>query len=96
LLTVRREGDALKITWTKSTAPIRAAMPMDYDVDINLTDGRKLLDVIGKTKDEVVVPDVPTDVGAQVTVAAVRSDDTQGRSHVVTLAPSATAASSKK
>ena len=96
LLAVRREGDAVKISWRKSAAAIRAAMPMDYDVDINLTDGRKLLDVIGKTKDEVVVPGVPTDVGAQVTVAAVRSDDTQGRTRVVTLAPGATEASSHK
>ena len=95
-LTVRREGDALKITWRKSTGAIRAAMPMDYDVDVNLTDGRKLLEVIGKTKDEVIVPDVPTGVGAEVRVAAIRNDDTQGRTRLLTLAPAAIEASSHK
>ena len=92
-LTVRREGDAVKISWGASAAAIRAAMPMDYDVDINLMDGRKLLDVIGKTKHEVTVPDVSTDVGAQVRVAAVRSDDNQGRTRVVTLTAGAKEAS---
>jgi hypothetical protein len=94
-LTVRREGDALKISWDKSKAAIRAAMPMDYDVDINLTDGRKLLDVIGKTKDEVTVPNVPADDGARVAVAAVRNDDTQGHTRVVTLAAGAAQAASR-
>jgi hypothetical protein len=94
-LSVHREGDALKSTWAKSNAPIRAASPIDYDVDINLTDGRRLLDVIGKTKDQVIVPNVATDVGAQVRVAAVRGDDTQGRTRVATLAPSAAAASNR-
>ena len=92
-LTVRRQHGAIKISWRKSTAPIRAAMPMDYDVDINLTDGRRLLDVIGKTKHQVVVRGVPANVGVQVRVAAVRSDDTQGRTRVVTLSAGATVAS---
>jgi hypothetical protein len=93
-VTVRREGDGLTISWAASSAAIRAAMPMDYDVVVNLTDGRQLLDVIGKTKLQVIVPNVPTGVGAEVHVAAVRTDDTQGRTRVVTLAPSATQASS--
>jgi hypothetical protein len=95
LLIVRRESGALKISWDKSKATIRAAMPMDYDVDIDLTDGRKLLDVIGRTKDQVVVPNVTPDVGASVRVAALRRDDTQGLTRVVKLAPGASEAASR-
>lgn len=92
-LRVRRAGGSIVISWRHSHASIRAATPIDYDVDINLSDGRKLLDVIGRTKDQVTVPDVPSAVGVQVRVAAVRGDDTQGRTRVVTLRPGATVAS---
>jgi hypothetical protein len=90
---VRREGAALKISWRGSHGAIRAARPMDYDVDINLSDGRKLLDILGKSKREVIVSNVPVDVGARVRVAAVRSDDTEGHSRAVSLAPGAQEAS---
>jgi hypothetical protein len=95
LLTVSREGGALTIGWRASHAAVRAAMPIDYDVDINLTDGRKLLDVIGKTKHEVIVPNVASDIGAHVRVAAARGDDTEGRARVVALAAGAKEAAAR-
>ena len=40
--TVRRLTDALSVSWAASHAQIRAAVPVDYDVEVTLTDGRRL------------------------------------------------------
>lgn len=60
---------------------------MVYDIDVNLSDGRKLLVVVRSFDHDATVADVSTDVQAKVTVAAVRSDETQGKQRTVTLKP---------
>ena len=70
-------------------------MPVDYNVDINLTDGRKLLDVVGRSHHQVTIPNVDPGVGAQIVVAPMRDDDTQGKARTITLAPGASAASAR-
>ena len=92
-ITVRRVGNTLHVAWRQSAAKIRAAMPVDYNVDINLTDGRELLDVVGRSHHEVTIPNVDRSIGVRIVVAPMRSDDTQGRARTVTLAPGAAAAS---
>jgi hypothetical protein len=42
----RRVPNGLSISWGNSHAKIRAAMPAAYDVDVNLSDGRRLLNVV--------------------------------------------------
>jgi hypothetical protein len=95
MVRVRRTGNALRISWRSSHAAISAAKPIDYDVDINLMDGRRLLDVMGKHAHQVIVRNVPAGDGARVRVAPVREDDTQGRTRVVALQPRARLAESR-
>jgi hypothetical protein len=82
---VDRVAGGLEIKWSDSTAPIRAARPIDYDVDVNLSDGRKLLYVLRAHDDSVAVPNVASNVGAHVVVSPVRSDDTLGKAQSLTI-----------
>ena len=91
-ITVRRVGNTLRIVWRRSAASTSAAMPVDYNVDVNLTDGRELLDVVGRSHDAVTIPNVGRRIGARIVVAPMRSDDTQGRARTIRLAPGAAAA----
>jgi hypothetical protein len=93
-LDVRRVRAGISVRFKPSKAPIRAAKPIDYNVDINLSDGRKLLDVLPSRDHEVIVRDVPASVAARITVAPMREDDSQGRMRTVELSPGAPAASS--
>jgi len=85
-LTVRREGETLRIGWTGSSTPDPLARPVAYDVDVNLSDGRKLLVVVGGNARTASVPAVEAQTSAAVAVAAVRSDDTQGGGDALALA----------
>lgn len=60
---------------------------MDYDVDVNLSDGRRLLDVTRRSVDHATVPNVGRGVRVTVRVAGVREDDTQGPIRTVILRP---------
>ncbi len=91
---VKRLPDALSISWAGSGAKIRAAMPVDYDVDVNLTDGRRLLFVLRRGMDHVTIPGVGTHVGARVMISPVREDETLGKTRAVTLTVAAAQASS--
>lgn len=93
-LVVDRVPDGITVGFKPSEAPTQVAEPMDYNVDVNLTNGRKLLDVLRRSDHKVTIHDIPATVQARVTVAAMRKDDTQGRMREVTLAPDATKASS--
>ena len=64
-----------------------------YNVDVNPTDGRRLLAVVGRGHHHVTIPNVDFAVGARVLVGPMRNDDTQGRTRAVTLRPRARAAS---
>jgi hypothetical protein len=86
-LIVRRADGAVDISWGASHAPEAAARPMVYDVDVNVSDGRKLLDVAVSSDHHATVPDVARDLRVIVHVAAVREDDTQGAMRTVTLEP---------
>jgi hypothetical protein len=85
-LAVRREGETLQIGWTGSSTPDPLAKPVAYDVDVNLSDGRKLLVVVGSNARTASVPAVEAQTSAAVAVAAVRSDDTQGAEDTLALA----------
>lgn len=86
-LIVRRADGAVHISWGASHAPEAAAKPMVYDVDVDVSDGRKLLDVMASSDHHVTVPDVAPDLRVTVHVAAVREDETQGAMRTVTLEP---------
>ncbi len=88
-LIVQRVADGITISFKPSHAPIAAAKPIDYNVDVNLTDGRELLDVLHSGDDKVTIPDIASTVGARVRVAAMREDDTQGNMRTVVLAAGA-------
>lgn len=92
---VHRVPGGLSVGWGASREQISVDRPVDYDVDVNLSDGRKLLLVLRKGDDHVTVPDVGPDVAADVKVSPVRDDDTLGKTREVTLTPGATAAASK-
>ena len=94
-LDVRRVADGISIGFKPSKAPIQAAKPIDYNVDMTLSDGRRLLDVLPSHDDKVIVRDVPATVEARVTVAPMRVDDTQGKTRSVKLSPGATEAASR-
>ncbi len=93
-LIVRRVPEGLRIGFAGSDPPVAVASPVDYDVDVNLSNGRKLLDVLRSRTHQATVTGVDADVGAKVTVSAVRSDDTLGKTRDVTLAPEANTAAS--
>jgi hypothetical protein len=84
---VERTPSGLRISWAPSHAPMAEARPMVYDIDVNLSDGRKLLVVVRSFDHDATIADVSADVQAKVTVAAVRSDETQGNERTVTLKP---------
>ncbi len=86
-LTLRRIGSSVTITWKGSTTADPDAKPMDYNVDINLSDGRELLDVTPNSDHAVTIANVDPQTSVQVSVAAVRQDDTEGRMRILTLAP---------
>jgi len=60
---------------------------MDYDVDVSLSDGRRLLDVTRGSVDHATIPNVGRSVRVSVRVAGVRDDDTQGPMRTVILKP---------
>ncbi len=93
-LIVRRVPEGLRIGFAGSDPPVAVARPVDYDVDVNLSNGRKLLDVLRSRTHQVTVTGVDADVGAKVAVSALRSDDTLGKTRDVTLAPEANTAAS--
>lgn len=86
-LVAQRVGSGIQISWSASRAPVRAALPTAYDVDVNISDGRRLLDVMSPSSYQVTIPNVAPGLQVKVAVAAVRSDDTQGTMHNITLAP---------
>jgi hypothetical protein len=86
-LTVRRVSNGIKISWGRSKAKIRAAMPVDYNVDVNLSDGRRVLRVVRSTRQQITLPNVGSNVGGRVMLAAMRNDDTQGKTRTVKFAP---------
>jgi hypothetical protein len=71
-LRIARRGSTATITWGRS----RGAY--DYDVDVYLSDGARLLDVAGSHERRVVLHDVPRNLGMRVVVAGVRSDAVPG------------------
>lgn len=93
-LTVRRVSNGITISWARSMAKIRAAMPVDYNVDVNLSDGRRLLSVVQSATHHVTIPNVGSTVSGSVVVAAMRSDQTQGKTRTVKFAPRRGATSS--
>jgi hypothetical protein len=86
-LIVQRVGRSVRITWGTSRAPIAAARPMVYDVDVNISDGRRLLDVTRRSVHHVTIPNVGRGLRVTVRVAGVREDDTQGPMRTVILRP---------
>ncbi|MBV9944567.1 MAG: hypothetical protein JO262_20755 [Solirubrobacterales bacterium] len=86
-LSVQRVGSNVTISWGASQAPVAAARPMDYDIDVNISDGRRLLDVARGFTHHVTIPNVDAGLGVTVRVAGVRDDDTQGAARTVILAP---------
>lgn len=71
-LQITRNGSDVTITWSPS------AGAYDYDVDVNLSDGSKVLDIQGSRDRRVVVHGIPPKLGVNVTVAGLESDDVQG------------------
>jgi hypothetical protein len=93
-LSVQRAGSTVTIHWAGSTAPERAAKAVAYNVGINLSDGRRILDVVPASGRSVTVPNVAPQTTARVSVSGMRNDDTQGRTRTVHLAAGARTASS--
>jgi hypothetical protein len=71
-LRITRQGTTVDITWDRS------AGADDYDVDITLSDGTKVVDVMGSKARHVVVNDVPQGLDVTATVRGLRGDDVQG------------------
>jgi hypothetical protein len=86
-LVLDRVSGGVRISWAASHAPIAAARPMIYDIDVNVSDGRRLLDETHRGDDHVFVPGIARNLRVTVRVAGVRRDDTQGAMRTVTLAP---------
>ena len=84
-LLVVRVRNGIRISFKPSQAPIQAARPIDYNVDVNLSDGRKLLAVLPARDHTVTIPDIGRRIGARVRVAGMRQDDTQGHMRTVVL-----------
>ncbi len=93
-LVVDRVSDGIKISWKASTAPIAAAMPMDYNVVVDLTDGSEQLSVLHSNDRSITISNIASDIGATVKVAGMRKDDTQGNERTVVLAAGQDEASS--
>lgn len=86
-LLLQRVPNGIRISFKPSSAPIQAAKPIDYNVDVNLTDGRKLLVVLPRSDHTSTILNVGSQIGARVRVAGMREDDTQGRMRTAILAP---------
>ncbi|MBV8987856.1 MAG: fibronectin type III domain-containing protein [Solirubrobacterales bacterium] len=86
-LTLRRIGTSVTITWKGSTTTDPNAKPMDYNVDVNLSDGRELVDVTPNSDHTVTIVNVAPQTSVQVSVAPVRQDDTEGRIRTLSLGP---------
>jgi hypothetical protein len=71
-LKIVRRGTNVTITWKPS------ADAKDYNIDINLSDGSKLVDVTGTKRRRVVLSNIPTDLRVKVRVAGIRFDDVIG------------------
>jgi hypothetical protein len=93
-LRIERLGNTLTMSWKRSTAPEKAARAIEYNVDINLSDGRRLLDVASASDRTVTVPNVDTQTAVHVSVSPMRNDDTQGETRTVSLEAGATEARS--
>ncbi len=93
-LIVDRVPNGIEIRFKPSTAPIQAAMPIDYNVDINLTDGSEQLAVLRTGDHTLAISNVASDIGATVKVAGMRQDDTQGNERTVVLASGESSAAS--
>jgi hypothetical protein len=93
-LRLQRVGNSVRITWKGSNTTDPDAKPIDYNVDINVSDGRALLDVNPSADHTATVPNVDPGTSVQVRVAALRGDDTQGTMRTVTLAPDQASAGS--
>jgi len=85
-LVLDRVDGGVRISWAASRAPDPAALPMIYDIDVNVGDGRRLLDETKRGDDHVFVPGIARNLRVTVRVAGVRKDDTQGQMRTVTLA----------
>jgi hypothetical protein len=90
-LIAQRVGSGVQISWGASHAPVRFALPTAYDVDVNISDGRRLLDVMSGSSHQVTIPNVARNLQVKVAVGAVRRDDTQGPMRSVTLPPGSSA-----
>lgn len=73
-LRLTRRGSTVTITWGSS------AGAADYDLDINLSDGSKVLDVRGSRQRHVVLRGIDRRLGVSVTVTPLRSDNVPGPS----------------
>jgi hypothetical protein len=93
-LTVIRAGSGLTISWTASRARTSAATPIRYDVAVSLSNGQQLLFVTPRTQHAVTVADVSSGMTADVRIAAVRADDTEGVARALKLASGKGSASS--
>ncbi len=93
-LSVHRVPGGLMIGFAGSDPAVSVAKPVDYDVDVNLTTGRKLVDILRSRTQKVMVTGVDPAVGAQVSVSPIREDDTQGKTRTVELSPDIGQASS--
>ncbi|MBV8956832.1 MAG: hypothetical protein JO179_22030 [Solirubrobacterales bacterium] len=93
-LVVRRIHNAIAISFATSHAAIRAAQPVDYNLDVILTDGRKLLVILPAHDRRVTVHNVSSQLGARIQIAGMRRDDTEGRIRTLILKPRRSTASS--
>ncbi|HTW10319.1 MAG TPA: hypothetical protein VME46_22635 [Acidimicrobiales bacterium] len=89
-LTASHANGNLVINWTGPTAPLPEALPVDYNVDIDLSGGAESLDVVPANTSNsysVTIPGISLNAGANISVAPMRADDTDGQSEQLTLAP---------
>jgi hypothetical protein len=94
-LKVQRIGTTVRVIWGGSKAPESAARAVDYNIDINLSDGRRLLDVASASSRTVTIPGVDPGTAVQVSLSPMRVDDTQGKTRTVSLPSGATGASAR-
>jgi hypothetical protein len=88
-LTASHTNGNLVVNWGGSTAPLPESLPVAYNVDIDLSGGAQLLDVVPATSSSsysVTIPGISLNAGANISVAAMRADDTDGPSEGLTLA----------
>jgi hypothetical protein len=93
-LRVQRVGTTVRVIWAGSKAPEAASKAVDYNIDINLSDGRRLLDIASASARTVTIPGVDPATTVRVSVSPMRFDDTQGATRGVSLQPGAATARS--